>query len=210
MICNNSSIFRRIKMRKTLVFSFLFVVGTLLVACHSETATNTTTPTTTITPLSSVTPVGTPVASVRRITGTNTIENKDGSTTAVTTYSDGSKTEIRTFKSGRLTQVQRETSDSGTRTARVTYRADSAEVSVEDPSWVEKAMDATGDALAVAARKTKAGAVEVGDKAEDVGDATKKGAREAADKAEDVGDAIKKGAKKTGKKIKDAVKPDNN
>jgi hypothetical protein len=137
----------------------------------------------------------------------------------VTNYSDGSKTEVRTFQSGRLSRVTRDTSASGDRTVRVSYRKDSSEVEIKDPSWAEKAMDATGDALATAADKTKAGAREVADKAEDVGDATKKGARravdttkkgavEAADKAEDVGDAVKKGAKKAGSKVKDVVTPD--
>src|SRR5262249_55442036 len=144
-----------------------------------------------------VTPTGTPMASARTITGTTTVENKDGSRTVVINYSDGSKTEIRTFQSGRLSKVTRETSATGTRTARVNYRADNKEVELKDPSWVDKAMGATSNAL-----------VEVADKAEDVGDAAKKGAHEAADKAEDVGDAAKKGAKKAGRKIKEAVKPD--
>ncbi len=195
-------------MRKTFLFSSLFALGTLLMACHSETATNSPTPTTTVTPLVSPTPASSPLAIVRSITSTQTIENKDGSTTAVTTYSDGSKTEIRTFKNGRLTQVQRDTSATGERTARVVYRSDSSEVKVEDRSWIEKSMDATGDALAVAARKTKAGVIEAGDKAEDVGDGAKKVGREVGDKAEDVGDAVKKGAKKAGSKVKDAVTPD--
>jgi len=54
--------------------------------------------------------------------------------------------------------------------------------------------------------QVKKGAREVGDKAEDVGDAVKKGAKKSArvtaDKAEDVGSAVKKGAQKTGRKIK--------
>jgi methyl-accepting chemotaxis protein len=98
---------------------------------------------------------------------------------------------------------------------RVTYRADGKEKEVKDPSWIDKAMDATADALVEVADKAedvgdgaKRGAREAADKAEDVGDAAKKGAREAADKAEDVGDAAKKGAKKAGRKIKKAVKPD--
>jgi hypothetical protein len=101
-----------------------------------------------------------------------------------------------------VAKVTRDTSPSGTRTARVTYRNKNDEVEIKDPNAVEKAMDATGDALSTAASKTtagvKTGATEVADKAEDVGDATKKGvkkgATEAADKAEDVGDAAKKGA----------------
>ncbi len=144
------------------------------------------------------------------VTNTRTIENKDGSTTLVTTYSDGTTSEERTFKSGRLAKVTRRNETGGTRTARVTYRDDSSEVALQDESWVDKAMDATGDALATAARKTKQGAIEVGDKAEDVGDATKKGVKkgvhEVGDKAEDVGSAVKKGAKKVGKKIGDAVR----
>lgn len=168
-------------------------------------------PTTTPTPAPSATvlPSGTPVA-IRTVTTTETINNKDSSTTIVTLYSDGSKSEVRTFKTGKLSKVVRDTSIDGTRSVKVAYRDDEREVVVKDPTWAEKAMDATGDALAVAAAKTKEGAIEAADKAEDVGDATKKGARKAADKAEDVGDAVKKGAKKTGKKIKDAVTPDKN
>lgn len=226
-------------MRKTFATSLLFITGLLLVACQTTTPTNTTT-TTSPTPAAVVTGSGTPVAVVRSVTGTNTIENKDGSTTVVTNYSDGSKSEVRTFKAGRLTRVTRETPAGGAkpRSVRVVYREDDAEVDVDDPNWVEKSMDATGDVLATAGRKTKAGVKtgvsETADKAEDVGDAVKKGARkgasetadkaedvgdavkkgvkkgasETADKAEDVGDAIKKGAKKTGRAIKDAVTPD--
>jgi hypothetical protein len=123
--------------------------------------------------------------------------------------------EVRTFKSGRLSKVTRETSANGTRAVRVTYRDSGKEKELKDPSWFDKSMEATAEALVEAADKaedvgdaTKRGAREAADKAEDVGDAAKKGAREAADKAEDVGDAAKKGAKKAGRKIKDAVKPD--
>jgi hypothetical protein len=174
----------------------------------------------------------TPVPSPTRIvTNTRTIENKDGSSTLVTTYSDGTTSEERTFKAGRLSRVTRNTNAAGQRTVKVTYREDAREVELQDQSWADKAMDATGDALATAASKTKQGAVEVADKAEDVGDATKKGVkkgvrevgdkaedvgdatkkgvkkgvREIGDKAEDVGDAVKKGAKKVGKKVKDVV-----
>jgi hypothetical protein len=220
-------------MKNAFVFSSLFATALLLSACHGD-STSTPAPSTTATPLATVAPTNTPLAIIRSITDTKTIENKDGSTTVVTMYSDGSKSEVRTFKSGHLARVARDTSASGTRTARVAYRDDSAEIEVKDESWIDKSMDATGDALATAARKTKAGvkaaANETADKAEDVGDATKKGARKAADKAEDVGSAIKKGvkkgatetadkaedvgsavkkgAKKAGSKIKDAVTPD--
>ncbi|MEP7337692.1 MAG: hypothetical protein ABI977_08085 [Acidobacteriota bacterium] len=219
-------------MQKAFVFSSLFTAALLLGACQSDSSPAT--PTTTATPMATVAPTNTPLAIIRSVTDTKTVENKDGSTTVVTMYSDGSKSEVRTFKSGQVAKVTRETPSTGPRTARVVYRDDSAEVEVQDESWVEKSMDATGNALATAARKTKAGvkaaANETADKAEDVGDATKKGARktadkaedvgsaikkgvkkgasETADKAEDVGSAVKKGAKKAGSKIKDAVTPD--
>lgn len=220
-------------MKKAFVFSSLFATALLLGACHSD-STSTPAPSTTATPIATVAPTNTPLAIIRSITDTRTVENKDGSTTVVTMYSDGSKSEVRTFKSGQVAKVTRETPSAGPRTARVVYRDDAAEVEVQDESWIEKSMDATGNALATAGRKTKEGvkaaANETADKAEDVGDATKKGARktadkaedvgsaikkgvkkganETADKAEDVGSAIKKGAKKAGSKIKDAVTPD--
>ncbi len=199
-------------MQKAFVMSSLFAAALLLGGCHSTDTASTTAPTTTITPLTSVTPINSPVAIMRTVTDTRTVENKDGSTTVVTMYSDGSKSEVRTFKNGRLARVTRETPVTGTRTARVTYRDDSTDVEIHDENWVEKAMDATGDALVTVGRKTKAGAIKAADKAEDIGGAVKKGtkkaASETADKAEDVGDAIKKGAKKTGHAIKDAVTPD--
>jgi hypothetical protein len=160
-----------------------------------------------------VTPTGTTGA--RAVTGTTTAENRDGSKTVFINYSDGSRSEERAFRGGRLSKVTRETSANGTRTVRVIYRADGKEKELKDPSWIDKAMDATAEALVEAADKaedvgdaTKQGPREAADKAEDVGDAAKKGLREAADKAEDAGDAAKKGAKKAGRKIKDAVKPD--
>jgi hypothetical protein len=176
-------------MRKIILSAALLATGLLFVACAANSGTMT----------ASSTPEASPTepTGARSVTGTNTVENSDGSTTVVINYSDGSRSEERTFKSGRLSKVTRETSANGTRAVRVTYRADGKEKELKDPSWIDKAMDATADAL-----------VEVADKAEDVGDATRQGAREAADKAEDVGDAAKKGAKKAGRKIKDAVKPD--
>jgi hypothetical protein len=194
-------------MRKIILSAAIFATGLLFVACaaNSDTMRASSTPETT--------PTGTTGA--RAVTGTTTVENGDGSKTVVINYSDGSRSEERTFKSGRLSKVTRETSANGTRAVRVTYRADGKEKEVKDPSWIDKAMDATADALVEVADKAedvgdgaKRGAREAADKAEDVGDAAKKGAREAADKAEDVGDAAKKGAKKAGRKIKKAVKPD--
>ncbi|MEO6725655.1 MAG: hypothetical protein ABIP14_10200 [Blastocatellia bacterium] len=220
-------------MQKAFMSSSLFAAALLLGACQGD-STSTPAPSTTATPIATVAPTNTPLAIIRSVTDTKTIENKDGSTTVVTMYSDGSKSEVRTFKSGRVAKVTRDTPSTGARTARVTYRDDSTDVDVTDENWIEKSMNATGDALATAARKTKAGAIEAADKAEDVGDAVKKGTKKAAsetadkaedvgsaikhgtkkaasvtaDKAEDVGSAIKKGAKKTGHAIKDAVTPD--
>jgi predicted glycosyl hydrolase (DUF1957 family) len=194
-------------MRKIILSISLFATGLLFVACgaNSDTMRASSTPETT--------PTGT--IGARAVTGTTTVENGDGSKTVVINYSDGSRSEERAFKSGRLSKVTRETSANGTRAVRVTYRADGKEKELKDPSWIDKAMDATADALVEVADKAedlgdgaKRGAREAADKAEDVGDAAKKGAREAADKAEDVGDAAKKGAKKAGRKIKKAVKPD--
>ena len=182
----------------------LLLVSGLLSACESTNqppASPSPTPTLSSSPVAVVSPTVAP----RTVATTRTIENKDGSTTVATIYSDGSSSEERTFKSGRLSRVRRDTAADGARSVHVTYRADNREVELQDKSWGEKAMDATGDALATAASKTKQGAIEVADKAEDVGDATKKGVKkgvnEVGDKAEDVGDAVKKGAKKVGKKL---------
>jgi hypothetical protein len=206
-----SMVFEEEKMQKVLALSLLCAAAFAAGACNNDSGSSPA-PSTTATPLASITPAGTPIASARTVTDTRTVENKDGSTTVVTTYSDGSKSEVRTFSTGRVARVTRDTSGTGVRTARVTYRDDSTDVEIKDESWIDKAMDATGDALATAAHKTKEGAKAAADKAEDVGDATKKGAKKAAnetaDKAEDVGDAVKKGAKKTGRAIKDAVTPD--
>ncbi len=195
-------------MRKILTFALGITAGLVSMACEpSSTTTPTTTPTATIAPSPTVLP--------KAAISTNSIENKDGSTTVVTIYNDGTKTEVRTFKAGKLARVTRTTDASGAKTVHASYRADDTEVEIKDESWIDKSMDATGDALAVAADKTKSGlktaARETADKAEDVSGAVKKGAKKAAnetaDKAEDVGDAVKKGAKKTAKKVKDVIKP---
>ena len=113
-------------MRKILTFTLL-LGGLIFTACdpHSSPA-PTTTPTATIVPSPTVMP--------RTIVSTNTIQNKDGSTTVVTAYSDGSKTEVRTFRSGRLARVTRITDPSGARTVRANYRADESEVEIKDES----------------------------------------------------------------------------
>ncbi len=172
------------------LIALLLLIG-LASACHEANEPVSTAPAPVVSPTVTAPPA-------RTVSSTNTIENKDGSTTVVTTYSDGTKTEARTFKAGRLSRVTRSTNATGQRTARVTYRDTERDVELRDESWVDKSMDATGAAL-----------VEVADKLEDVGDATKKGVKkgvkEVGDKAEDVGDAVKKGAKKVVKKTKEVV-----
>lgn len=143
----------------------------------------------------------------------------------VTERAGGVTTETRTFRnpSSRIERVVVTTRD-GRRTARVYYRDNTVRELPE--SEVERALDATADALVTAGGKavdvTKDAAAEVGDKAEDVGDKAASGAKkvgsEAADKAEDAGDkavsgakkagsATVKGAKKAGEAVKDAVTP---
>jgi len=190
-------------MKTVSILTVLLIGGLMFAACESNSTVTEVSPSPTV--------VASPTAMPRVATSTNSIENSDGSTTVVTTYSDGSKTEVRSFRTGKLASVSRTTDPSGARSVRVTYRADNSEVELDDDTWFDKAMDSTGDALATAGNKTKAAAVETADKAEDVGDAVKKGAKKAAsetaDKAEDVGDAVKKGTKKTVKKVKDVIKP---
>lgn len=137
----------------------------------------------------------------------------------------GVVTETRTFRnpSSRVERVVVTTRD-GRRTARVYYRDNTVRELPEND--VERALDATADALVAAGGTvvdvTKEVGSEVGDKAEDVKDQAVSGAKkvgsEAADKAEDVGDkaasgakkagsATVKGAKKAGEAVKDAVTP---
>jgi gas vesicle protein len=125
----------------------------------------------------------------------------------------GVTTETRTFKDpkSRVERVVVTTRD-GKRTARVYYRDRTVRELPEND--VERALSATGDALASAGGKVVDVSKEVGgavaDKAEDVpseaddaaraaGRATKKAGAEVGDKAEDVGGATVNGAKKAGK-----------
>lgn len=122
----------------------------------------------------------------------------------------GVTTETRTFKdpNSRVEKVVVTTRD-GKRTARVHYRDKTARDL--DESNAERALDATGDALATAGGKvvdvSKTVGSEIGDKAEDVGGATVDGAKkvgsEVGDKAEDVGGATVNGAKKVGSVVGD-------
>ena len=149
-----------------------------------------------------------------------------GDSEIATETAGGVTTETRTFKdaNGPVAKVVVTRRGDGRRTARVHYRSGEVrELTTEGD--VERALDASADALVAAggtvvdaaksvgseigdktedaAGKVKGGAAEVGDKAEDAKDQTVKGAktvgREAADKAEDVGDKTASGAKKAGR-----------
>jgi hypothetical protein len=149
------------------------------------------------------------------------VEKEDGSTVAVTDAPDGTKTEVRSFKTGEVARVTRTTRPGGSRSATVEMR-DGRRVELEDEGDIERAMDASADAIKTVADKTwdttKDVAGEVGDKSEDAAskaaDTSKKVGKEVGDKAEDAAGAVKKGAQKVGKgakkvgeKIKDTVNP---
>ncbi|MCA1634834.1 MAG: hypothetical protein LC802_14355 [Acidobacteria bacterium] len=113
----------------------------------------------------------------------------------------GVTTETRTFRNPN-SRVERVvvTTRNGKRTARVYYRDKSVKELPDND--VERALDATGDALVSAGGKVVDVSKEIGDKAEDVGGATVNGAKKVGsvvgDKAEDVGGATVNGAKKVG------------
>lgn len=128
----------------------------------------------------------------------------------ITETSDGVTTETRRFKdpNSRIEKVVVTTRD-GKRTARVYYRDNTARDL--DDNAVERALNATGDALVAAGGKvvdvSKTIGNEVGDKAEDVGGAVVDGAKkvgsEVGDKSEDIGRGTARGAKKVGSEVGD-------
>ncbi len=114
----------------------------------------------------------------------------------------GTTTETRTFKN-QNSPVEKVvvTRRDGRRTARVHYRSGEVrELTTEGD--IERALDASADALVAIGGKvvdvTKDVGSEIGDKAEDVGDKAKSVAGEVGDKAEDAKDQTVKGAKKVG------------
>jgi hypothetical protein len=141
-----------------------------------------------------------------------TVVKADGSTVQTTIATDGTKSEVRTFPAGEVTRVTRTTRPTGTREVVVEYR-DGRKNEIKDESDIERAMDATGDAIVAAADKTwevsRDVGKEIGDKAEDVGSEVGDKAEDVADKTVDtskkVGKEVGKGAKKAGKKIKDVI-----
>ena len=151
--------------------------------------------------------------SAQAATSPGEIKKADGSIVATSQLQDGTKTEVRSFETGEVARVTRMTSPGGERTATVEFR-DDRKVEMEDESFVEQAMDATGDAIAVAANKTwdatKVAGREVGDKSEDVAgavaDTSKKVAGKTADAGKTTGKAVGKGAKAAGKAVGKGVK----
>lgn len=144
----------------------------------------------------------------------------------VTTEADGVRTQTRTFSNN--PRVQRVVVTTDTRTGKRTARVYTTGGQVRDlpESEVDRALTATGEAVADAAGAVADKAEDVGrpvaDKAEDIGreaaDKAEDVGRGAADKAEDVGRPVVRGAKKVGEKtvdgakkvgdaVKDAVKP---
>ncbi|HYG10443.1 MAG TPA: hypothetical protein VD835_10885 [Pyrinomonadaceae bacterium] len=132
----------------------------------------------------------------------------------VTTEADGVRTQTRTFSNN--PRVQRVVVTTDTRTGKRTARVYTTGGQVRDlpENEVDRALTATGEAVADAAGVVADKAEDVGreaaDKAEDVGreaaDKAEDVGRGAADKAEDVGRPVVKGAKKVGEKTVDGAK----
>lgn len=148
-------------------------------------------------------------------TQTSTTSGPDNSEITTTTE-NGVKTETRTFKdNGRVSKVVATTTKDGNRAVKVYSKSGEEREMKSEP---EKAMSASGDAIADAAGFTKDKTVDVADKSKDigvkVGDKTKDGAVAVKDKTVDlslaVADKSKAGAKtvadKTATGAKKAVK----
>lgn len=143
---------------------------------------------------------------------TTTTTGPDNSEITTTTDANGVKTQTRVFRgNSRVSKVVVTTRD-GNRTVRV-YSASGEERELK--SDTEKALEATGDAIADAAGWVK-------DKAVDVADKTKEGAKTVADKTVDTSKTVARrttagaktvankttnAAKKTGNRIKKIVTP---
>ncbi len=129
------------------------------------------------------------------------VQKSDGSRVETITAADGTRTEVRTFPSGDVSRVTRTTRPGGRPKVVVELR-NGKRTEFEDQSDIDRAMEATGDAIAAAARKTweasKEIGAEIGDKAKDLADKT-------VDTTRDVGSKIGKEAKKAAKKAKDKI-----
>jgi hypothetical protein len=162
-------------------------------------------------------PIGEQQSTATQNQSDQSLKKSDGSMVMTTTASDGTKTEVRTFETGDIARITRTTRSNGERTVMVEHR-DGRMAKLEDESDIEQAMDATADAIMMAANKTwnatKEVGAEVADKTEDVADKTVdtgkkagevvvKGVKIAADKTEDVGDKAVSKTKDAGKEIGD-------
>jgi len=184
-------------MKKLSIAAFCLLAALITACSEDRTAPATTTPSPVATVVATPTPPPAPT-----VVKTESKTRSDGSEVVTTQYSDNSKREVRTFKKGPLVSVERRTSADGTVTARVVRRSDNSETEVTDKGFVDKSMDATGEALSTAASKTK----DVGEK---VGETTKEGAKAAGstvkEGAEKAGSEATKGAKAAGSAVKEGA-----
>ena len=129
------------------------------------------------------------------------VQKSDGSKVETTTAADGTRTEIRTFTSGDVSRVIRTTSPGGKPKVVVELR-NGKRTEFEDQSDIDRAMEATGDAIASAARKTWEASKEIGS---EIGDKAKDLANKTVDATRDAGSKVSKEAKKAAKKARDKV-----
>jgi hypothetical protein len=142
----------------------------------------------------------------------STTAGPDNSEITTTTDANGTKTETRVFRNNPRVSKVVVTTRNGNRTVKV-YSRNGEERELK--SQPERALEATGDAIAdaagwvaekteTAAEKTKEGAKTA---AEKTGKAAKTVGEKTAEGAKTVGQKTKEGAKKTGKAIKKVVTP---
>ena len=129
------------------------------------------------------------------------VQKSDGSKVETTTAADGTRTEIRTFPSGDVSRVIRTTPPGGKPKVVVELR-NGKKTEFEDQSDIDRAMEATGDAIASAARKTWEASKEIGS---EIGDKAKDLANKTVDATRDAGSKVSKEAKKAAKKARDKV-----
>lgn len=196
---------------KKLSMATLCLMGGLLAACsQADQPTSTTTSTAVVKPSATVAAivVATPVPAPS-VVRTETRAHTDGSQIVIRHHSDNSRHELRTFTKGPLVSVKRETKADGTVTAHVVHREDNVETEIKDKPWIEKAMDATGDALAKGVKKTKDVGEKVGETAakdaKAVGSAVKEGAEAVGSEVKKDAKEVGRGAKKVGEKVKKAA-----
>jgi len=184
-------------MKKSILIATLCFAGGLMAACSStdQTASK---PATTPTPAPVVAVASPTLAPSPTVVKTENRTHTDGSEIVARHHSDGSRHEHRTFKKGPLVSVTRKTHADGTVTAHAVHRDDNTEAEITEKPWVEKAMDATGDALAKVAKKSK----DIGEK---VGNEAKKDTKAVGEEVKKDVKGVEKGLKKVGEKVKKDV-----